>query len=128
MGLPQTVARNWSLHEPELLHGLAAVGVSLEGPLLLTIVFRAQGAPGALGEFDMSSGCCLATAELRSTPSNVAYSMDGRLLVVLLKVTHSSMCGCCLIASYSPLMAPSGTDATQLQSWVLFAMRRIALC
>lgn len=45
-----------------------------------------QGADGALGEFDMSSGCCLATAELRSTPSNLAYSMDGRLLVVLLQV------------------------------------------
>ena len=45
-----------------------------------------QGAEGALGEFDVSSGCCLATAELRSTPSNLAYSMDGRLLVVLLQV------------------------------------------
>ena len=38
-----------------------------------------------IGEYDLDSGCCLASAELRSTPACVAYSPDGELLVALLR-------------------------------------------
>ena len=52
----------------------------------VNVAFVHQGVPGGLGEFDLASGCCLATAELRSTPTAMAYSGDGRLLVALMQV------------------------------------------
>lgn len=43
----------------------------------------AQGGPGVIGEYDLSSGCCLATTGVASTPACIAYSPDGELLVSL---------------------------------------------
>lgn len=71
-----------------ITHTMDPHAVPIAPPLWASAVPIAclQGTPGGLGEFDMSSGCCLATAELRSTPVSLAYSMDGRLLIALLQV------------------------------------------
>ncbi len=44
-----------------------------------------QGTHQRIGEYDLASGCCLATANLASPPTNLAYSSDGKLLIALLE-------------------------------------------
>lgn len=44
-----------------------------------------QGTQARLGEYDLTSGCCLATATISSPPEKLAYSRDGRLIIALLE-------------------------------------------
>lgn len=44
-----------------------------------------QGTQARIGEYDLRSGCCLATATISSPPEKLAYSRDGRLIIALLE-------------------------------------------
>lgn len=73
-----------------------------------------QGTHQRIGEYDLASGCCLATANLASPPTNLAYSTDGKLLIALLEDRSLVAFIGQLSASKTLLTAPSRLEKKHL--------------